>query len=344
MEIVNSKDSAVMSGSWGNPGSALYDKLLEQANSKSLVKEAYLIVGEGYEEHPSSALKYPHHVIRDGKLVVSKPGVEAASSRLNQMKSADKVSDSEYNSAVAHIGKHRKELELDKLEKMATDEKEVEKKEEEKEKKLNPKEEVKENPKDEAKEEKAEDKKEEIKEKKEENMSLDAYLDVAAMLALLAKETESNEELAAEFAKPEPLRNYGMVMGKMYAKMCKMAKTEEEMGCKMAELDQKMAAYAAENEELKKFKADVEAKQFEFETERTLKEIENSVDMPKEEMAALREEAKKFSLENVEGWKNFAKAKAFSFGVKKVDENPGVMRYGMPFAGLPTKKSDSLWG
>lgn len=103
--IDNSKESSV-TGEWSNPGKNLYGPIMEESNSKALLNEAYLVVGENYEESPSTELGYPHHVIKDGKLVIHKDGVQASWSR----------GSAEGNLTVAqinHIKKHYKELELD---------------------------------------------------------------------------------------------------------------------------------------------------------------------------------------------------------------------------------------
>jgi hypothetical protein len=107
IEIDNSKESAVMDGSWGDVDKTkLRKEIVAASNAASLVKEAYLIVDEGWEDAPSESLHYPHHVIKDGKLVVHKEGVEAAYARLMQ-------NDPNNEKAIKHIKKHYKELGLD---------------------------------------------------------------------------------------------------------------------------------------------------------------------------------------------------------------------------------------
>ena len=85
IEIDNSKEAAVEGTSWDNPGKALYGKLLKASNVESLVKEAYLVVEDGYKDAPSEKLKYPHHQVKDGKLVLNVAGVKAAFARASQM-------------------------------------------------------------------------------------------------------------------------------------------------------------------------------------------------------------------------------------------------------------------
>jgi hypothetical protein len=212
------------------------------------------------------------------------------------------------------------EDEKEKVE-MAEEEKPVEKEKEE-----TPAEEKKESP---------EEEKKEQEDKTEEKMSLDAYLDVSAVLAMLADETEAYAKVKEEFAKPDAEKNFAQICGAMYAKMCNMQKMCTQMS-------EESKAYMAENESLKKFKADVEAKQFMYEVENTMKEIENSVDMPKEDFDALKEESKKFSIETVDQWKNLAKAKAFTFASKdKADD--GIKRYGLPWGQKETSGKKSVW-
>lgn len=106
IEIDNSKESAVSGSSWSNPGRSLYDPILEASNSESLVNEAYLVVEDGYKDAPSEKLKYPHHKIKDGKLVVDVSGVKAAFQRASQMGIVE-------GKVKAHLEKHYKELGLD---------------------------------------------------------------------------------------------------------------------------------------------------------------------------------------------------------------------------------------
>jgi len=115
LEIDNSIDSAIKSGKWSNPGASFYDKLLNSFYCKDNVpedakelekkiksgkylqwndflKEAYLIAPikdiknspYGVTPFSRSGCKYPHHEIRNNKLVLSVPGVKAAYARAKQ--------------------------------------------------------------------------------------------------------------------------------------------------------------------------------------------------------------------------------------------------------------------
>lgn len=134
LKINNNKEQAISSGKWKDPGAKLYDQLLNAfycdgdipTDTKELereikdgkylqwndfLKEAYLVAPvKGIKNSPygvtpysRSGCKYPHHVIRNGELVVSIPGLKAAYSRAKQMGvfSGD---------LRAHLERHYKEL------------------------------------------------------------------------------------------------------------------------------------------------------------------------------------------------------------------------------------------
>ena len=106
IDIDNSKEASV-DGKWENPGASLYDRLMNSDNAESLLKEAYLIAPNKKEvtSYSRSGCKYPHHVIRDGKLVVHLSGLKAAYSRAKQMGVFS-------GSLKKHIERHYKELGL----------------------------------------------------------------------------------------------------------------------------------------------------------------------------------------------------------------------------------------
>jgi len=178
----------------------------------------------------------------------------------------------------------------------------------------------------------------EDKENKEEKMSLDGNLDVAALLAFLESETEANEEMVAKYKTDTGDLNHAMIHQASFAKMCKMAedlkKAQEDKDVYMAEKDAQMAEF----EELKKFKADMEAKQFAFEVESTITEISET--MPKDKIDAAREDSKNFSLNNVDAWKNKYKAEAFSYSKDKKPSD-GIMRMAIPWVTTDKKSEDA---
>jgi hypothetical protein len=198
---------------------------------------------------------------------------------------------------------------------------EVEEKEEEPKK-----EEMAEPPVEEKKEEMAveppvEDKKEEEAKVK---MSLDSYLDLPFILRLLEEITEGEESFleqdnfaikcATDEMKKDGEKSFESISKGMFAKM-------KMMSSKMAKMAEENKAYMSMKEEfesLKAFKKSVEEARFSFEVESTLKEVEPV--MPKEELEKAREESKNFSLENIDGWKNGVKAKAYTFSSGKSKE------------------------
>lgn len=134
LTIDNSKDAAIKDGKWKNPGAKLYDKLLVAADSRyrhdgrnvfpepeeaetwnhwqDFLKETYLDVGKDIVNEQrmktpfsKSGCRYPHHVIKDNKLVVNIPGLYAAYKRACQQH--------EYSGEIKkHIDRHMKELGL----------------------------------------------------------------------------------------------------------------------------------------------------------------------------------------------------------------------------------------
>jgi hypothetical protein len=186
----------------------------------------------------------------------------------------------------------------------------------------------KESPEEEKKEQKAEgedkketpeeEKKEEEKEKEE--MSLDQNLDVAAVLTMLANETDAYSNLVKEeYAKEE--KDFAKMFEAMCGKMCKMAE---------------------DNKNLLTYKKNIEEKQFEFAVQSTMKDIEEHSTMPQDKKDYLIAESKKFNLENVDAWKNLAKAEAFSFAIKGEEEDK-ELHFANPWGIKDLNKKSSLW-
>lgn len=110
IDIDNSKDSAVDSDSWSNPGAAFLNKCLKASNHEALVKEGYAKVDGNTSGDLSTAdVGYPHHKFVDGKMVVDIAGVTAAYQRASQQGETGDIMD--------HIQRHRKELGLDSKDK-----------------------------------------------------------------------------------------------------------------------------------------------------------------------------------------------------------------------------------
>lgn len=204
------------------------------------------------------------------------------------------------------------------------------------------KDEEKETPEEEKKETPEEEKQEE-KDKTEKKFSYAEIFGTPEAFANMFADDESDDEDAkAKFASAKEEFDAGAnpatMMHAMYAKMCNMSKKME----KMAE-DSKV--YMAENEDLKKFKADVESQQKEFAVSSTLKELSEKVVIPEDALIEMKAEAEKYSFAEIDGWKNYAKAKSFDFKDKKgkKDEDDEVIKYAFPFANIKVKDSDDVW-
>lgn len=106
IKIDNSKDSAV-DGAWSAPRrNKLFKPIVEASNTGALFNEAYLVNSSVEKDSTMEDHKYPHHVIRDGKLVVHKSGLQAAFSRAAQQGVVN-------GKVKAHLLKHYRELGLD---------------------------------------------------------------------------------------------------------------------------------------------------------------------------------------------------------------------------------------
>lgn len=100
--IVNTKESAV-NGKWDNPRRKLLTPILKASNKTALLNEAYLL--PDLENPTVTTCKYPHHVIRDGKLVLHIRGVQAAFARAEQQGIV-------HGKVKAHLLRHYRELGL----------------------------------------------------------------------------------------------------------------------------------------------------------------------------------------------------------------------------------------
>lgn len=236
-----------------------------------------------------------------------------------------------------------KELNMEDLEKNAMNEEEFEdKKEEEKTPEVEEmaSEEIatEEKEKFESDEEESEEKEEESEEEeKSEEMSLDANLDVKAILGFLQNETEDYQKIAAEFAEDKEEKDFAKLTSYMYGRM-------QEMASKMEEKDKESEAYMAELEDLRKYKKGKEEADFNFAVDSTLKEIETKTEITKSELETLREKSKEFSLENIDVWKNLAKAKGLDFAIKNNSEKKEEeIRYPWVSGGEVKSATTSFW-
>ena len=183
-------------------------------------------------------------------------------------------------------------------------------------------------------EEKAETPAEEKKEKEdgtEKKFGLpDKFSDKLEKMSTMFSAPDEDEDvkMAAEELKKGMFADPGTLAYGLYCKMCKMADD--------------MVVMAAENDELKKFKADVEGQQKAFAIEFTLKELSEKVVIPQNVRDEMVAEAENYSYENIENWKMFCKAKSFDFALKSGNKSD-VVKVAQPFAGRPTNPTPDLW-
>ena len=185
---------------------------------------------------------------------------------------------------------------------------------------------------DEPKEEMADETEEEDK-PEEKKMSLDANLDVKAMLGFLIAETEAYRKISEEVEKvPEDL-DYALIFDTMLAHM-------GEMTSVIAEMKEFSAKQETEIEELKKYKSDIEKQQFEYQVDVTLKEVEGVI--PADKLDELRVESEKYSFDDLDGWKNAVKAIAFTLKSNSEDKKDKTVRYAVPWSSKG-KRINSPW-
>jgi len=159
-------------------------------------------------------------------------------------------------------------------------------------------------------------------------------LDVEAALEFLKEETEDYENFALALGKPEGERDYAIACEYVYNRMY-------SLNDRMVEMAQESSVYMTELEGLRQYKSEMEEKDFAFEVNTTLKEVEGII--PEIEMQDLREDSKNFDLQSIDGWKNAVKAKAFSY-TKSPSENSDIPKIGVPWMASDKKdKSSNPW-
>jgi hypothetical protein len=244
------------------------------------------------------------------------------------------------------MGKKKEEVKVEELEKeieMAapeTPEKEEKPTEEmaaPSEKEETPEEEKKESPEEEKKEQEDKtemaapsDEKPEEKEEPKEEEEFSFGFDHAVAMSLFADDSEDEKKAKEEFAKKGEADSKVLMSG-MFAAMCRMSEFCKGMSEKMAALES--------------FKAGIEEQKKNFAVDSTIKELTGKFEIPEETVKEMREESAKFEFAQIDGWMNFAKAKAVDFPVivpKNGKEE--VVRIGLPFpAGTGFAKNNSPW-
>jgi len=181
------------------------------------------------------------------------------------------------------------------------------------------------------KEEMKEKMKEEMKEKK---FEFPKNFDMEMMEQMFAEDEDEEVMMAKDEVKKE-FCDPSIIMGGMFAKLVKMANSIS----KMAEENK---VYMEENENLKKFRAEIESQQKNFEVDKTLKELAEKVILSAEARDEMVAESEKYSFEHIGEWVTYCKAKSFDFAAKTVASDE-IVKVGMPFTATTSKKKDDLW-
>ena len=325
--IDKSKDAVDM-GSWN--GDKAKDDLLKEKNYKTLAKSVCLLLEDGWEDKEKGALKYPVMNLKNGKWVYNAQGLSSARAygeqhdpsvadkaisiqkKLGLYKDNDNSDkednmEKEMNKDFSTSEDKEKDVIMEEEKDMAcggkdmAGESEDEKLKEEKKEEDNIKDEEKkmaEESEDEKlkEEEKVED---DIKEE-EKKFSLNAYVDEAAMLSLLEKETEENKKLAEQVTKEFSAND-------IVSKILELAK---------------------ENAELKADKEKTDAEK----AEKRFSSIMASVkeDLDEKTFAELSEEGKELSYEQLGAFEN--KVKAFAYEATKQNKKDNAEEDIMTFA------------
>ena len=318
--IDNSKESSV-DGKWENPRRKLFTPLSNQPNRKALLKEAYLITDFEGEELQITKFKYPHHVVKNGKLVIHKTGLISAFKRVVQQNAMN-------DDIKKHILRHYKELGLSQENFSEFDLNEEEfnlyfskdfRYEKVGDLDMEDKKKMKEN------EDKTEEVKEECKKMAKDDQEKDVDTKETEEEKSEEKEEEEKEEDMAEENKDAKIKEMSE----------KIDRLEEENKAYMSKIES-MSDY----EDLKKFKADTEERQMREEEMRkmtaVMEEVENrGVCMSEDDKNALMAKIKEFS--SLDAWSNYVKAQAFDMR----ENTDGVVKFSLPY----TEKDNagSIW-
>jgi hypothetical protein len=352
ISIDNTKDASV-SGVWSNPRRKLFSPITKASNSVALLKEAYLIGDFSTTEPEITKFKYPHHVIRNGKMVVHINGLQHAFSRA----SAEGIVSGNVKS---HLMRHYKELGLSiqNFSEFGFSEEEFNIYNELINESVGEKDMAKDVDKntivdggdstDKNKDEFADKTKDDTSTKNFDDDDVADVNDKDDDNDINDKDDDDNNDNNAS-------NNSGQKDNPPEGKDTDMCDTIEKMQLKIdslkqanKDLENSNKAYMEKLEkmndydELKKFKDEVEQK---FSQEKqlvamntVLSEIEGrGVEMSNEEKKELIERFSDFG-NNIEAWSNFAKAQVFD----KAKNFDGIVRIAHPFD-TKTTKSSSLW-
>jgi hypothetical protein len=177
------------------------------------------------------------------------------------------------------------------------------------------------------------------------NLSVDVDKVKMAKLSIFASENEGEDEVYMAISQMfSSNQNVDVVaMQKLNDDAAtenkRLAEENNDISQKFSSLEAEHNTLKEETKTLRGFKADIEDQNKKFAVESTLKDV---VDVLSEEIIKeCRESAEKFSLEDIDIWKNEVKAKAFNFS-KQIPEKKGYLWMALPNADNP-KKGKGLW-
>lgn len=340
ISIDNSKEAAT-SGEWSNPGQKLFKPITEASNAKSLLKEAYLIGDFSDNDYEITKFKYPHHVIRDGKLVVHKDGLQAAFSRAAQQGIVK-------GDVKSHLLKHYHELGLD-TENFAEDYKQDEGENVEEEKKVTEAEATEPEKEEEAKVEEAEATEEKTEEKVEEACETETITESCETEMGSDKKIADDEddkdddsdERHDESDKDDDDNKENMSLEEAMSEISNLTAENEKL---KKDNEAYMAKFEAmsDYDELKAFKFAAEEKEKQEANMVKMCEVldeisEKGVEMSEDERNAYI--AKFSEYDSVAAWSNMVKAAEFD----RVSAPSGnIHKIGLPY-GEKKKSTGSIW-
>lgn len=342
LKVDKSKD-ALSETAWGDVDkSALRDKIMAASNRVSLVKSAYMLVEDGWEDAPSEHLKYPVMEIKGDTLVYNRYGLASALAYAKQegesavVKKIEKIYKSLGLESDGKEEKMAKEIEFaavnigdlwGKLWRVMDEERHWEYGiqgifEEDNQKFAI------------------------LSDRDQRLYRLDFSLTEDGLTTaddvVEVKQEFTETDNVKKFAEPENVADYRLAeepkpddKDEMMAKIDQLAKDIEDRDHIIMEKD-------AELEELRKFKEAAMAKETACAVEAVMAEVRPFVS--DEQFAAFREEGLACTDGNFDAWSNKVKATCFS-EVKKVvkKDEAGVLTFAMPKEPKMNKQSEDIW-
>lgn len=349
LKVDKSKD-ALSETAWGDVDkSALRDKIMAASNRASLVKSAYMLVEDGWEDAPSEHLKYPVMEIKGDTLVYNRYGLASALAYAKQegesavVKKIEKIYKSLGLESDGKEEKMAKEIEFaavnigdlwGKLRRIMDEERHWEYGIQGIYEEDNQKFAI-------------------LSDRDQKLYRLDFSLTEDGLTTaddvVEVKQEFTETDNVKKFAEPENVADYRfaeepkpddkgdekMSEDEMMAKIDQFAKDVEDRDHIIMEKD-------AELEELRKFKEAAMAKETACAVEAVMAEVRPFVS--DEQFAAFREEGLACTDGNLDAWSNKVKATCFS-EVKKVvkKDEAGVLTFAMPKEPKMNKQSEDIW-